>query len=140
MKEEQAHVNRRSTRSPRRPDLGWVLSILALLVMPVASWHEATTVHEICAEHGEVLDVAAPLEHAEDAEAAGPQWSASDEEHGEHELCPFLQLGQPTSPPPETPLGAGRPVETAVATPRVEHARHASVPLLCLAPKQSPPV
>jgi hypothetical protein len=124
----------------RRLDLGWALAILALLVLPVASWHEATTLHEVCPEHGETLDVTAPRgDHAPTTEGE-PCLSAAEGEHAEHELCPYVPLGQPSSQAPEARLAEVRLPETRHEVARAHHARHASIPLLLLAPKQSPPV
>lgn len=124
----------------RRPDLGWVLAILALLVLPVASWHEVTTVHEVCPEHGETLDVAAAPGAPAAPSDEGPRWSPGDAGHGAHDVCPFVQLGQPSTPAPEVALAPTRPCAPKAEVAPAHRERHAPISVLLLAPKQSPPV
>lgn len=133
-------VLRRATRTVQRPDLGWVLTILALLVLPVASWHDVTTLHEVCPEHGETLDVAVLPGAAEQPSDEGPRWSAGEAGHGTHDVCPFVQLGQPSSPAPEVELARALPRPARVEAALAHCERHAPIPVLLLAPKQSPPV
>lgn len=120
--------------------LGWLLVVLATLVWPSALLHEATTLHAVCPEHGELLDVEAHDSTAHGDEAAGLRLVAPGGEDGGHELCPFVALGQPAAPSGEVPLRASRfPGSAALAEAGSEH-RFQSIPILCLAPKQSPPL
>jgi hypothetical protein len=129
-----------AARSIREQRFGWLLAALILLVWPMASWHESTTVHAICPEHGERLDVstdapsgAAPADE-HDAEGAG-----NDAEDA-HEECPFVLLAQPTSSDCGAPQWRIEPLEPRTHVTSVAHEAHRSTPLLLLAPKQSPPV
>jgi hypothetical protein len=129
----------RSTGTRRRLDLGWVLAVLAMVVLPVASWHEVTTVHEVCPEHGETLDVAA-APGCEPSSEGGPRWTTPDEAHGTHDVCPFLQLGQPSTTLSEPVLARALPLASRSEVSLAHRERHAPIPVLLLAPKQSPPV
>ncbi len=133
-------MSRRATRAVRRLDLGWALAILALLVLPVASWHDLTTFHEVCSEHGETLDVAAVPEGSEPPCDSGPQWSKQEGDHGTHDVCPFVQLGQPSTPVSEVVLARTLHSAARVEASLVLRERHAPIQVLFLAPKQSPPV
>jgi hypothetical protein len=135
------HRTRSATaRSLREQRLGWLLAALVLLVWPAASWHESTTVHAICPEHGERLDVAstdapsgaAPTDE-HDAEGAG------NGAEGAHEECPFVLLAQPTSSDCGAPQWRIEALEPRAHVASVAHEAHRSTPLLLLAPKQSPP-
>lgn len=106
---------------------------------PAAFWHEASTVHAVCPEHGERLDVSAPAEHAHDEDESGPRWTAGAEaEH--HDTCPFVALAQPSSHAPEARDAGVHLSEERGACPAARCERRSSVPLLSLAPKHSPPV
>lgn len=108
-----------------------------LVVWPAAFWHEVTTVHEVCAEHGELLDVGPVGAAPADGEHA-PLLSASSDEAA-HEPCPFLTLAQPSSAAPEA-RAAGEPMFARPALAVLPSAeRQLSVPILSLAPKHSPP-
>lgn len=119
--------------------LAALFAVLVLGVWPAAFWHEATTVHEVCAEHGELVDVSG-LEGAP-GEGAGeePLWGEPEEHEGEHEHCPFVTLGQPSSPAPAVRDAGARLDEAVAALPQWSRARRVSVPILLQAPKQSPP-
>jgi hypothetical protein len=127
----------------RTPLAGWFLAVLAFVAWPLAFLHDATTSHAVCPEHGEVVDVpeaheAAEVEHDHgDGPRVGP--GASGE--GDHGHCPFVLLAQPKQAAGAYPH-AVRPLFARVESGavRAREARHASVPLLLLAPKQSPPV
>ena len=120
----------------RRRALG-AAAIAALLLVTtlLAGWHEATVVHARCAEHGELVDVAAgerPLgEHQIAARDAAP---AGDHDHCT--LCPRAHDGAPpaiafvrAAMPPATPVAEAAPREVAIVAVRT----------LRIAPKTSPP-
>lgn len=118
-----------------------LFALLTLLVWPASFWHEATTVHEVCAEHGELVDVAG-ADRASSTEHTGEpvlrQADSRDHEAG-HEHCPFVALGQPSSSAPEARATGVRMLEQPafLALPGAE--RWLSVPILSQAPKHSPP-
>jgi hypothetical protein len=133
----------RSRRSARQQRLGWLLAALVLLIWPAAFLHEATTVHAVCPEHGERLDVAKsgalPASVPAGPEEEGEHFGDGDET-GAHEECPFVLLAQPTSAESHAPEWRAELRETHAVDVRAAEQRHSSVPLLLLAPKQSPPV
>ncbi|MBI5434118.1 MAG: hypothetical protein HZA52_14895 [Planctomycetes bacterium] len=123
---------------------------LALLVFVVGwfanGWHVANAHHEICADHGELLEVAdAP--HCVDAGHQalhlddGPSLSATHGDVGEHhEHCAFVSLSNPASV-----LDAFRVDGFHAESPRRETVldepwRDDGARLFLLAPKQSPPL
>jgi len=134
-------VARRTPGERRRRRLGWLFAGLSLFAWQAGAWHDATTVHRVCAEHGEVLDAgaraSAERSHPEER-PQGPAWSAGLERE-EHAACPLVVLGQPASTAPEPVAGAGRPCQPGPAPLRGIETPRSSIPLLLLAPKQSPP-
>lgn len=120
--------------------LGWLLVALAAFVWPSILLHEATTFHAICPEHGELLDV--EFAHADSdhgPEDPGVRLSAAESENDAHELCPFVVLGQPASPAYDVPCGRILGKEPLVPVEVAREFRFQSIPILSLAPKQSPP-
>lgn len=122
----------------RQTERGWagLLAVLLCLLWPLASWHELTTRHEVCSEHGERLDVA--HDTADGPDEDGLRVTGEDEDDG-HDECPFTPLAQPADGEPRFVLP--EVVELAhlePATP-VSAARVPAFPRYLLAPKQSPP-
>jgi hypothetical protein len=119
-----------------------ILATTALSVQ-LAGWaHLASQRHATCAEHGEMIEVAAGADVAPAVELARPsgpriERSSSEETHGHDHCLTALQRGQRTlgSTPVTTPL--------ATLTPVSHQAGHAPgwqpQPLLLMAPKTSPP-
>ena len=126
-------------RNPLAGLLTTLAAVLTLFAWPATRVHEATAEHAVCAEHGEVVDVGAGDAHGPTSEE-GERWRAQEEHEDEHGHCPFLLLGQPGDGPREAQPPCSLRVERARATNPGSEVRLASVPLLCLAPKQSPPV
>ncbi|NOT30776.1 MAG: hypothetical protein HOP15_10060 [Planctomycetes bacterium] len=120
--------------------LAALFAALVLGVWPAAFWHEATTVHEVCAKHGELVDVSGPEDAPSEGAGEGPLWGEPEEHEGQHEHCPFVTLGQPSPPAPAVRDVGVRLDEAAAVPPQWSQARRGSVPILRLAPKQSPPV
>lgn len=135
----RAMTKPRRSRSSQQRHLAWLLIGLALVVWPAALLHEATTLHEICPEHGEILDVAKSSPVPDETHGGEPGWTSSGQTDGHHELCPFLTLGQPSSPLPQVRVSGVRLLETAIVSSGVREARILSIPILLLAPKHSPP-
>jgi len=133
----RARARRRGTRLAGV--LVWLAAVVTLVAWPATRVHEATAEHAICAEHGEVVDVAAGDAHGPMPEE-GERWHAQDEHGDEHGHCPFLVLGQPGDETREERPARSLSVAEARPTNPGSEVRLASVPLLCLAPKQSPPV
>lgn len=125
------------SKSNRKHPRALVLWVVALLVSvwPLAAWHELTTTHAVCTEHGELLDIARGGEgELED----GPRLVELD--FDEHDPCAFAALAQPAG----EALGAPRPqagpqlLRSEVA--RTEPPRSEAFPRYLLAPKHSPPI
>jgi hypothetical protein len=133
-------VTARGTRTRLEQRLGWLLVVLAALVWPSALLHDATTAHAVCPEHGELLDVGAHDPSADEDPHEGSRLAAAGESGGEHELCPFVTLGQPAALPVDVPPGEGLVAEPVVLVRIGGEQRFQSIPILCLAPKQSPPL
>lgn len=136
MPSSRVHPPRRSRLASL---LGGLAALLTLIAWPATRVHEATTEHAVCAEHGEVIDLAAADAHGPPPEE-GERWRARAEHGDEHEHCPFLVLGQAGAAAGEGRPASARLVEAARGKNPGSEVRLASVPLLCLAPKQSPPV
>jgi hypothetical protein len=120
--------------------LGWLLVVLAAFVWPSVLLHEATTFHAVCPEHGELLDVEfAPGGSDHGPDEPGVRLSAAENEEGAHELCPFVVLGQPASPAQDVPCGRILGEEPLGPVEIAREFRFQSIPILRLAPKQSPP-
>lgn len=124
------------TRSLQRPSRAFVLWLCALLgsVWPLHAWHGLTTVHAVCAEHGELLDLPLAAEHEPED---GLRLNGLEGE--EHDACAFAPLAQPAGD------GSPRPCLERVLVPvpldarGPETPRAPTVPRYLLAPKQSPP-
>lgn len=113
-------------------------ALLAVCAWPATRIHEATVQHAVCAEHGELVDVAEESHSRDPGE--GERWASAGPDEEVHEHCPFLALGQPGDPISGAPIRGARLVAAARSLPPSSVEGFASVPLLCLAPKQSPPV
>jgi hypothetical protein len=112
----------------------WLVALL-VSVWPLAAWHELTTTHAVCAEHGEVLDVA----HGGEGELEDGRPRLVDLDFDEHDPCAFAPLAQPAGGPGGAPLPRceAQPLCSAAARPEVPRAP--AFPRYLLAPKQSPP-
>jgi len=122
----------KSRRSPRA--LALCLVVLLGAMWPLAAWHEFTTTHAVCAEHGERLDVA---HGATSTPHDGPV--VADLESNGHDQCPFAPLAQPAEDDGRAPRA---PVMACIVGPmfvRADAPRAPTFPLYLLAPKQSPP-
>jgi hypothetical protein len=117
--------------------LGWLLLLLVSVAWPTAQWHEATTRHEVCAEHGEVLD--RPLASAERTQEEGVPVYSEESDAEAHEACPYLPLFQPTVSESAARLvwALVDAVLPVACTGRAAPER--PIAILFLAPKQSPP-
>jgi hypothetical protein len=115
-----------------------VAALLAVLAWPATRIHEATVQHAVCVEHGEIIDLADATHSAPVEE--GERWRPAFPDEEVHEHCPFLGLGQPGDSTSAVPIREARFVAPARWLRPLSEDRFASVPLLCLAPKQSPPV
>lgn len=116
-----------------------VFAALALCVGPLlTSWHEATTVHAVCAVHpGEIVHVQASpgATHSESPAVAGLAQDASDDEH---ERCAFDATRAPLVA--SRVAGAARRVTDGPSTRTVpSEGVPFGWPLYRLAPKSSPP-
>jgi len=125
----------RAGRRNRERRLAGLLVTLLCVLWPLASWHELTTRHEVCPEHGERLDVA----HGAPADTGdGPRVDGQEEEDG-HEECAFSPLAQPADGQRHAVVPEGLALAGLVPTVRVEVPRAPTFPRYLLAPKQSPP-
>ncbi len=128
--------------------LGWTW-LLAFLLVAQAPWrpgHDATTVHVVCAEHGELVDVDLAeaideLSHERSAEEASPESDSSQDPGGEeeHEHCRLPEKDQPKSHPPRLIPACLGLVQLAVAAVQPPAVPQRAIDVLQVAPKQSPP-
>jgi len=132
-------VKARRTRTLWERRLAAFVAVLSLLVWPAAFWHEVTTVHEVCPEHGEILDVSGVFVAPSAGAELGPRWTATKARGEQHTVCAFVTLAQPSSPAPAARDAGVFLVEAPAIAPHASGTRQLSVPLLCLAPKHSPP-
>jgi len=139
----QLRIRRRTPSSHLQCVLG-LLFVAVFLIGQIASFaHTATTSHAVCAEHGELVDVPAAQGSAVFAaeRVEGPQWHAGPQEDSDHH--DHCQWSAPLRDRTalffdHSPSGSAPQPEFAT----IEQSRdvgHASIPLLLLAPKQSPP-
>jgi hypothetical protein len=121
--------------------LALLLAALALFVGPLLLVHDTTQLHEVCHEHGEVVDVTAQSRAQAPRHEDRPRWDAARDSEAHHDHCLLATLVQPSGEALHLRAWGESRVEAAVPakTPGSE-VRLVSVPLLCLAPKQSPPV
>ncbi len=134
----------------RRPSTRWIAVLASMLLAvggsAVPSVHRLLVPHRLCSVHGswEHLGETGQAESgpllvagANDLTDSGPALRASDEPH---DACPFGIFARTES----SPDGIGAPrTHTRRTEPLPQHVSgeraHSSVPLLSLAPKQSPP-
>jgi hypothetical protein len=119
---------------------------IALLLVGtfVGKFHEAFVSHEICAEHGEITehsgDVAQRRLAAECSSNAPQIGDASESHEAAHKHCGLAWFGRVQEllvvPLSVAPLPPSEPKGEAL---RKTACARQSVPLLLLAPKQSPP-
>lgn len=122
-----------SLRRRTRASTLWLVALL-VSVWPLAVWHELTTMHAVCSEHGEVLDVAL---RAEGEPEDGPR--LIDLDYDEHDPCAFASLAQPAG---DGGGGPGVRIEALVGRGQAAwpaFVRAPAYPRYLLAPKQSPP-
>ncbi|MEQ1892926.1 MAG: hypothetical protein ABL998_10315 [Planctomycetota bacterium] len=131
-------MSKREQQRHRERTFAWILVGFLCLVWPLASWHELTTSHEVCAEHGELLDVGSGAQAPDEADEDGPRYLAGSDET--HDPCQFAPLAQPATGSLREPVFAQvRAVEFVVSSP-LEAPRAPGFPRYLLAPKQSPPI
>lgn len=125
------------SKSHRKHPRALVLWLVALLVSvwPLAAWHELTTTHAVCAEHGEVLDVA---QGGEGELEDGPRLVELD--FDEHDPCAFAPLAQPAGGAGGAPRLQAGPQLVRCEVARTEPPRPEAFPRYLLAPKHSPPI
>jgi len=111
----------------------WLVALL-VSVWPLAAWHELTTTHAVCAEHGEVLDVA---QGGEGELEDGPRIVELD--FDEHDPCAFAPLAQPAGAASGAPRVHVEPIRVGAETAPAVAPRAPAYPRYLLAPKQSPP-
>lgn len=123
-------------------------AVVALLVFVVSSWigawHDATTLHVRCAQHGELVDRGAPL--ASEARSAASERDASvhrapDDAVGGDVHCSLSSMIRTSRVVPDRPVLAAAPLAVAtraVAVVQVVVARDRA--RYRTAPKTSPPV
>jgi hypothetical protein len=118
---------------------------IALLLVGtfVGKFHEAFVPHRICAEHGEIVEVSgsiAPRHQAAESSAHTPRISDSKSRETSHEHCGLAWFGRIQELLVDAQLAASLPPsQPQVSAPCEAACAHTSVPLLMLAPKQSPP-
>lgn len=107
------------------------------------AWHESTAHHEICADHGELVDVSAAPECSVASHQGlghnGVELTATHPNDAHHEHCAFVALTQPT-----VSLDACSFAPVAWETSPLDRApedvaRSRDERRFLLAPKQSPP-
>lgn len=122
-------------RSAERGLVG-LLAVVLCWLWPLASWHELTTPHAVCPEHGERLDLAHDEERADRHD--GPRLVAPNDGHA-HEECAFTPLAQPAEGEPPAWFLGGEVLAEASPDPEPVAVRSEARPRYLLAPKQSPP-
>ncbi len=136
----------RRPQSLRPQSVRIALALLVFLVGWFANgWHVANAHHAICADHGELLDVADEAHCVDAGHQAlhlddGPSLTATHGDVGEHhEHCAFVSLSNPASVLDTFRVDALHAEATHRLT--VLHApwRDDGARLFLLAPKQSPP-
>jgi hypothetical protein len=103
--------------------------------------HYALVAHYVCAEHGTLHHGRAPaLTHARPTPATRSVQAFSREDHGSHDECAFpARQGKQVAAPAASELALGAPSSTARSSATTSGEPDSSIPLLALAPKQSPP-
>ena len=122
--------------SPSRVVLALVVALLGGTEQIIASVHEASVRHVICAEHGEITHVSASAgASAPAARATVVEGSSSSEEH---EHCLQAALQSPRQSPPIVSQGVA---PALVASALGEPAQYTApgTRILLSAPKTSPP-
>jgi hypothetical protein len=136
VREREARAMSKRTREVgRRRWLGRLLLGLLCFVWPLSRWHELTTTHEVCAEHGEVLDVGSSLE-----QELGDEPILVERDESDHDPCAFAPLAQPNEAGGGAPRIVAEPVLVGLGAGRPETPRAEIFPRYLLAPKQSPPI
>jgi hypothetical protein len=143
------HPRQRRGRNTTSSCLRLLAAFVALLLTASAlgqAAHFLLVPHTICAEHGELLDLADQASHTAAAqpqavESARETRAAQPEAAFEHDHCQVLARGQREQALPKPAAVAVLPpaaVESSVAL-EVDRTLVGSLPTLQLAPKTSPP-
>ena len=127
----------------QRQRRGALTLVFAFLLAQLAGFvHLAFEQHAVCAEHGELLHVAdsGALPAQETSEHPVGPVANGDAEGSEHGHCGVLPAVQQKHKPAAGPLAHSfAPAALVLYAPSSSEVAHAAVPLLLLAPKQSPP-
>jgi hypothetical protein len=131
--------------------MGFLSGLLVVLCLlgEASSWlHLVIVRHVVCADHGQLVDVAAGTEHAlelttprEPREGDGVERSDAFgvAAHGDHH-CEFLATLRTRVPVPSAGVEPIPRVSEPLPAPAPALSAGSSFPLLLLAPKASPPV
>lgn len=134
------HPSAPSHRSSRAVVWGFVLFVLGWFAH---AWHDATAHHEICADHGELVEASA-APHCDVAshhqtDEHGAALTATHPNDARHEHCAFVALTQPSLPLDACGFAAVATVTAPVVREPAAAKTADGERLFLLAPKQSPP-
>ncbi|MFO0568139.1 MAG: hypothetical protein U0263_20935 [Polyangiaceae bacterium] len=120
--------------------LAGVIALFLISGQLLSIGHHALVAHYLCAEHGTVHHGRAPelraVAHGKH-ETARP---VAASEHGSHDDCAFPSREPEQRPVAESTRVVGEFAVASLVFEPADVAAHASVPLLSLAPKLSPPI
>ena len=131
----------------RRAPAAWLRLLVGFLLLQLVGaqlWpalHHALFTHAVCAEHGELVHVTAHEDHGSgaptDGTSIGPLNAGDDDAHDHCQLPPGTHE---SAAKPSDPALLG-PATAAAEVPALAQGDElvCSIPLLALAPKQSPP-
>lgn len=133
------------TLKPRAP-AGWLRFLAGFLLLQLLGaelWpalHHALFKHAVCAEHGELVHVAAHDDDGAAAPSGATEILAAGADEDAHDHCRLPPGTQQPAAEPDAAalLGIASPPCGAGVLSRDENLPN-SIPLLALAPKQSPP-
>jgi hypothetical protein len=111
------------------------IAAVLLLTTLLAGWHEATVIHARCADHGELIDVAAGERSLGEHRIAAHDGAPA----GEHDHCTLCPRAHDGAPPAIAFIPAVAPAVAPVAVVTPRDADILSVRTLRIAPKTSPP-
>ncbi|HVJ15767.1 MAG TPA: hypothetical protein VM686_10000 [Polyangiaceae bacterium] len=124
----------------------WLRLLAGFLLLQLAGaqlWpalHHALIRHAVCAEHGEFVHVEAHADHAASDAGKTPAVSASEDGDDAHDHCQLPPgLHDPAAEPAEPPSVLTSTSTGAAPSAAPSEALARSIPILSLAPKQSPP-
>lgn len=106
----------------------------------VAFAHEAAVRHAVCSEHGELLDVATPSEHASSTDRDHAEWLAVEGHGGGHADCTIARLLEQPSATESAAVSIAVATQTTQLADRPLTAVELALDLYLIAPKTSPPV